>query len=161
MSPGLRLSSPPRMGAPPGPGWLRQAAACLTSWAGNSPWRQSRQEKIIKELDRGGGAAVGLSSDQQPPPRVHRHITHTAALRHTSRTTWGYREAGAAPRELRYHSGQCARASPVQLPASGPGTGRAAPLQDPSESPSPLPLLLPSPHVFCLSLSLCPLSPHL
>lgn len=101
LSPWLRPSSPLRAGTRPGPGWVRQAAACLTSWAGGSPWRQSRQEKIIKELDRGGGAALGLSTTSSHLPE--RTVTsHTAALRHTPRTTHGAERLGRAPRKFTY-----------------------------------------------------------
>lgn len=92
----------------------------------------------------------------------HTVTSHTAAFRHTTRTTRGYREAGAAPESC--HCGQCTRASLGSSLPLGQDTGKlphSGTLLEPSPLPSPR---LPSPH-FCptcsVSVSLSPLSSSL
>lgn len=56
LTPYLALPSS-QVGTPPGPGGVRQASACLTSWAGGRPWRQSKGTN--KNLDERRGAVRG------------------------------------------------------------------------------------------------------
>ena len=145
-----QIIQPPKSWTAPGPGWVRQAVACLTSWAGSSPWRQGRQEKIIKKLDRGGGSALGLSLPRLTSSHLPEHTiaSHTQQLLDTH-------PGLPVGIELRY------------CPSNLQGTPCVAPsLWSRTQADCPTPRALcshhpTSAHLSCLPLSLCPLSPYL